>query len=79
MATPLADLLQNSDQLFDENQYQEALDVLRTHAVITLTIIILIKLTHLSTTRIKHYQRLNGVKHAQCINYPKMIKIRKMN
>lgn len=33
MATPLPDLLQNSDQLFDENQYQEALDVLNKHAV----------------------------------------------
>lgn len=33
MATPLFDLLQNSDQLFDENKYQEALDVLRAHTV----------------------------------------------
>lgn len=29
----LDDLLQNADQLFDENQYQEALDVLKKYSV----------------------------------------------
>lgn len=30
----LEDLLQNADQLFDENQYQEALDELKKYEVI---------------------------------------------
>ena len=34
------DLLQNADQLFDENQYQEAYDVLKkfpvSHSIVTL-------------------------------------------
>lgn len=34
MATPLSDLLQNADQLFDENQFQETLDVLSKHEVL---------------------------------------------
>lgn len=33
MSTALDDILQNADQLFDENQYQEALDVLKKCAV----------------------------------------------
>lgn len=37
MATPLSDLLQNADQLFDENQFQETLDVLSKHEVLFYT------------------------------------------
>lgn len=29
----LQDLLQNADQLFDENKYQEAVDILKKHPV----------------------------------------------
>lgn len=31
--TDLQDLLQNADQLFDENQYQEVIDILKKHPV----------------------------------------------
>lgn len=33
----LSDLLQNADQLFDENQYQEVIDILKKHPVSTFT------------------------------------------
>lgn len=31
--TELQDLLQHADQLFDENQYQEVVDILKKHPV----------------------------------------------
>lgn len=31
--TDLQDLLQHADQLFDENQYQEAIDILKNYPV----------------------------------------------
>lgn len=31
--TDIQDLLQNADQLFDENQYQEVIDILKKHPV----------------------------------------------
>lgn len=33
-ATELQHLLQHADQLFDENQYQEVIDILKKHSVI---------------------------------------------
>lgn len=32
-STDLQDLLQHADQLFDENQYQEVVDILKKHPV----------------------------------------------
>lgn len=32
-STDIQDLLQNADQLFDENQYQEAIDILKKYSV----------------------------------------------
>lgn len=32
-STDIQDLLQHADQLFDENQYQEAIDILKKYSV----------------------------------------------
>lgn len=83
--TDVQDLLQNADQLFDENQYQEVIDILKKHPVSTNQLSInfhtffrfFFKIKFYSNHRINPMQIFCGVKREHCTNYLERTRQRK--